>query len=309
KVSSGAIRRLLRRRGEFVNMEKSGFFESERSKIESAWKEFDGLFEAQRRFPLAYIVEAADDISYCIGDMEDGIEQVIFTPGQFFEEISPWIDKVQSSSSPIDKLRRKAISGRDDVNKTKKPSEAKDHFITFKAAFTGTMIEEAARVYGDGSAKAIRDGTRLELLQGTDANDLLETLKLIARRFLYPADRVQRPFLAGLKVTHGILDAYSKILELKQEDFALLRNAWRSSDRGAVSKRKLETLLPLFDGLPGHYLEVYDSAMEDHNSAHKWGKRNWEWFCRGHLIIDYLSGMTDDFAYRTYQVISGARLD
>ena len=179
--------------------------------------------------------------------MEDGIDQRIFTPGQFFEEIRPWTEKVTPANSPLHELRSKAVSRGAQVKKTQSHSEAKDHFITFKAAFTGTMIAEAARVYGDGSAQDIREGTRVDLLAGTDANDLLETLKLIARRFLYPADRVQRPFLAGLKVTHGILDAYGKILTLTYDDFALLRGAWQSANRGAVSERKLETLLPLFD--------------------------------------------------------------
>lgn len=59
---------------------KPGFFESERDRIETAWSSFGDLAGAGRRFPIAYIVEAADDISYCLGDMEDGIEQRLLTP-------------------------------------------------------------------------------------------------------------------------------------------------------------------------------------------------------------------------------------
>src|SRR5436853_3333353 len=76
---------------------KAGFFESERAKIESAWKAFDFISQAQRRFPLAYLVEVADDISYCISDMEDGIDQAILTPGQLFDGIEKWIQKTNSS--------------------------------------------------------------------------------------------------------------------------------------------------------------------------------------------------------------------
>lgn len=32
-------------------------------------------FGSDRRFPLSYIIEAADDISYCLSDIEDGIEK------------------------------------------------------------------------------------------------------------------------------------------------------------------------------------------------------------------------------------------
>jgi dGTPase len=69
---------------------KAGFFESERLKVESAWKHFGFAYSDQRRFPLAYIVEAADDISYCIGDMEDGIDQTIITPREFFDALDGW---------------------------------------------------------------------------------------------------------------------------------------------------------------------------------------------------------------------------
>jgi len=67
--------------------------------------------------------------------------------------------------------------------------------------------------------------------------------------------------------------------------------------------------MPLLDRLPAHYLDVYDSTAGEKASQKKWGEDAWEWFCRAHLFVDYLSGMTDDFAYRSYQVISGVKLE
>ena len=262
----------------------------------------------QQRFPLAYLVEAADDISYCIGDMEDGIDQGVFSPRQFFDGIEEWV-RNENSSPGLEQLRIEAIKCRELMTGPENAGRDKDCFATFKTIFTGTMIKEAANKYGDGSSEDIRTGQRPELLDKTDANDLLEKLKVIAGRFLYPADKVQRPFLAGLKITHGILNEYSKFLALPRDRFALVRKAWKSADRGDISAQHLETLLPLLDSLPSHYLDVYDAAQNDELSINKWGDVTWEWFCRAHLIVDYLSGMTDDFAYRTYQVISGARLE
>jgi dGTPase len=284
---------------------KAGFFESERPRIEEAWGALQ--FKVQQRFPLAYLVEAADDISYCISDMEDGIDQGVFTLNDFFDELQVWIDKKNPKQPSLSDLRKSARDRSHDAKKD--PPEAKDHFMRFKTVFARTMIEEAARAYGDGSAKDILDGSRPGLLDDTDANDLIESLKGIAWRYLYPADKVQRPFLAGLKVTHGILNEYSKLLKLTQKRFALLRNAWQSPNREAVRSEKLETLLPLLDTLPAHYLDVYDSTSEDEPSQRRWGTESWEWFCRAHLIVDYLTGMGDDFAYGTYQVISGAQFE
>jgi dGTPase len=171
------------------------------------------------------------------------------------------------------------------------------------------MIEDAARVYDDGSSQDILDGSRHGLLDNTDADDLLEALRDIAKKFLYVDEKVQRPFLAGLRIVHSILDQYGEFLKLTRENFARLRKAWKSGDREEIYKEKLQTLLPLLDRLPAHYLDVYDSTANDKDSQKKWGEDAWEWFCRAHLIVDYLSGMTDDFAYRSYQVISGAKLE
>jgi dGTPase len=289
---------------------KPGFFESERPRIHKA-REALGFAE-HRRFPLAYLVEAADDISYCISDMEDGIDQGVFTVRDFFSEIQPWIANTNPKPPGLLKLRENARKRSEAA--TKNPAEAKDHFMLFKTDFSRTMIEEAAKAYADGGATDIRDGSRHGLLDETDADDLLETLKGVARKRLYIEDKVQRPFLAGLRIVHGILDQYGELLGLTRQDFDVLRKAWKSDDRKEVHKRKLHTLLPLLDRLPAHYLDVYDSLLdkkieESVDLMKEWGDDAWEWFCRAHLIVDYLSGMTDDFAYRSYQVISGARLE
>ncbi|MGB7282645.1 MAG: hypothetical protein WBE13_10315, partial [Candidatus Acidiferrum sp.] len=231
-----------------------------------------------------------------------------------FDEMQSWIEEKGENSGnfPVPKLRQSARERSGDAKKNS--AESKDHFMRFKVVFTRTMIEEAARAYGDGSAEDILDGSRRGLLDGTDADDLLETLKRIARRFLYIEDKVQRPFLAGLRIVHGILDEYGELLKLDRASFSKLRNAWKSENRAEIYKAKLQTLLPLLDRLPLHYLEVYDSltdkkCKESENLMKEWGEDAWEWFCRAHLVVDYLAGMTDDFAYRTYQVISGAKLE
>jgi dGTPase len=285
--------------------DKPGFFESERPRIKKAWDAFG--FEVHRRFPLAYLVEAADDISYCISDMEDGIDQGVFTVNVFFNEIQPWINKPVPIEPALKELREIAKKRSEELKKN--PDEAKDYFMRFKADFSRIMIQEAAKAYGDGSATDIRGGSRIGLLDKTDAEDLLKTLKDVAKKFLYIEERVQRPFLAGLRIVHGILDEYGELLKLTPANFALLRKAWKSADRKAVQKARLHTLLPLLDRFPPHYLDVYDSTVKEKESLEEWGEDAWEWFCRAHLVVDYLSGMTDDFAFRTYQIISGASLE
>lgn len=52
---------------------KPGFFESERHIVEQIWEE-TGLSEGVRH-PLTYIMEASDDIAYCVIDTEDAVKK------------------------------------------------------------------------------------------------------------------------------------------------------------------------------------------------------------------------------------------
>ncbi|MDB5884963.1 MAG: putative deoxyguanosinetriphosphate triphosphohydrolase, partial [Polaromonas sp.] len=54
---------------------KAGFFSTEQELVEIMWRQFGYSKENPQRFPLAYVMEAADDIAYCISDLEDSIEK------------------------------------------------------------------------------------------------------------------------------------------------------------------------------------------------------------------------------------------
>ena len=53
--------------------------------------------------------------------------------------------------------------------------------------------------------------------------------------------------------------------------------------------------------LPDRYVDSYSKSSIDVSD-------NEEWVLRSHLIVDYISGMTDDFALETYQRLNGIRV-
>ncbi|NYU07779.1 hypothetical protein A8O28_21170 [Enterobacteriaceae bacterium CCUG 67584] len=60
---------------------KIGYFETEKDVISAAW---DNLgISHNKRHPLSFLMEASDDISYCISDIEDGIEKEIISTKEF----------------------------------------------------------------------------------------------------------------------------------------------------------------------------------------------------------------------------------
>lgn len=56
---------------------KKGYYLSEEAYIERLRKELS--LTPNGRFPLTWIMEAADDISYCVADLEDAVEKRIFS--------------------------------------------------------------------------------------------------------------------------------------------------------------------------------------------------------------------------------------
>lgn len=64
---------------------KAGFFRCEKDTVTSLWEKM-GMGK-NTRYPLAYIMEAADDIAYCLSDISDGIEKNIVHPDEFLKAL------------------------------------------------------------------------------------------------------------------------------------------------------------------------------------------------------------------------------
>ena len=271
---------------------KAGFFESERDRIEYA-RERLGI-HPQRRFPLAYIVEASDDISYSLSDIEDGIEHRILSPTDFFTQVTEFTKDWQ---------RVLAIpSGEVNVS-----NPNRDDFFVFKTYFTRSLVHSAARRFEERH-ESIVDGRLSGLFLETDEEwALLEGIKGIAGRHLYSSLEVELPLRVGLEVVQGILEHFGALLSLDRGTFDELMEARKSGNRKRVRKTKKDPELLLYDMLPQTYIDVYE--FERINPRDGVSAQDWEWFCRAHLVLDFLCGMTDDFALRTYHAVAGIAYD
>src|SRR5690606_4177976 len=76
----------LRNHPELPFTKKPGFFLSEQDVVLDVWEEF-GCSDRPQRFALAYVMEAADDIAYCVSDLEDSFEKGIIQEAIAFPEI------------------------------------------------------------------------------------------------------------------------------------------------------------------------------------------------------------------------------
>lgn len=64
-------------------IKKAGYFQSEKDLVEKIYSKCN--LDIHHRYPFTYIMEAADDIAYCMSDIADGIEKGILTEKDFIE--------------------------------------------------------------------------------------------------------------------------------------------------------------------------------------------------------------------------------
>jgi len=79
---------------------KCGYFLSEKELVSSIYNEMN--VNIGRRYVLSYIMEAADDIAYCMSDISDGIEKNIISISRFVEELRKIWRKEYGGQFPIE---------------------------------------------------------------------------------------------------------------------------------------------------------------------------------------------------------------
>ncbi|MDE5597671.1 MAG: hypothetical protein K2J04_07550, partial [Lachnospiraceae bacterium] len=261
---------------------KAGYFRSEKEIVERICLK-TGI-ELHHRYPFTYIMEAADDIAYCMSDIADGIEKRILTGEMFINEFKKeWKSKYKIGDLPVDLPDTNNIQFGKSISvpwSQKAMAETVDNFF-----------EHEEEVF-EGTADSLINISK-------PMGRVLETIKSVSRRILYPSFEAESIELTGYAVITGILKNYERVLALPYETFLKMVNDDKT-DNTDVERR-------LYNRLGRRYISAYKYAVskldvKQHDYAIK------EWWLRVHLLVDHVSGMTDEFALETYQMLEGISL-
>lgn len=129
-------------------------------------------------------------------------------------------------------------------------------------------------------------------------NKDFETIKAVSRKHLYSSIKAESIELTGYSVITGILKRYEKLLDLSCEDFQKIEN--HENMPGKEYEKRL------FNQIGRRYVKAYNYAVEALNRDNDFEIN--ELWLRIHLIVDHISGMTDEFALETYQMLEGIQL-
>ncbi len=274
---------------------KAGYFQTEKELIIEIRNKLTG--GRARRFPLAYIMEAADDIAYCISDLEDSIEKKLVNKKQAFSDL---LLEWQNNQKIKDKPNYKEIEHLLKNTLTETNNEKPFTYTDFRTNLNRLLVKKAVNNYLDNHKSILRGEIDSLIPSDSSEGEILELLKSYCRRYVYCHISVQKTELAGYKAITGLLDNFRILLECDHNRFQAALD-YDSADKSIIIEKKYLTLFPK------NYKDVYLSESRGLDYE-KEEDRLTEWNLRAHLITDFIAGMTDDFSLEMYQSLSGIKL-
>lgn len=203
-----------------ISGKKFGFMQSEAVLFQELADELglipkSGETTAWHRHPLAFLVEAADDICYHVMDVEDGYKAGCIS----FEEISglhkPWLsnERWTRGTEIADRGRRVEY---------------------FRAVTVDAMVREAVKAFAE-NYDGLMDGSFDEELTAKVGHSLeLKAFKTLAKEKVYSARAVLEIEACGFEVIGGLLEAFAGAINAKAT----------KSKTGEVRTRTLLSLMP-----------------------------------------------------------------
>lgn len=269
-------------------MKKPGFYLAEEPFVKVLMASVD--VSEYHRYPLTYIMEAADDISYCIADLEDAVEKRILTVEQLYQYLlNEWgpFKKGDLFDTVVHRPYQNLLDSRGDA------ISVDQFFMYLRVNTIGELVPHAAERFIENIDEIYAGSFNHALLEDHDAQfKLLDIFKQVGFKHVFSHESVENIELQGYRIISGLLDIYSPLLTMPQVDFAVLTKENKHQDY------MIETRL--YHKLSAKHREAYIHAVEliDNDDPAFF---IWEFYYRARLLQDYISGMTDHFAYDEYR--------
>ncbi|STQ46217.1 Deoxyguanosinetriphosphate triphosphohydrolase [Ewingella americana] len=241
-------------------------------------------------------MEAADDISYCIADLEDAVEKNIFTVEQLFEHLErEWGESEENDW--FEKVVRTAYQKMDRAKTFRNPVDY--FFMELRVQTVKQLVPHAAIRFIDNLPAIFAGNFNQALLEDvSQANRLLKTYKSVAFKQVFNHHEVEELELQGYRVISGLLDIYSPILDMPLDEF---RQLVRDD-----THRKYPIETRLFHKLSAKHRLAYNEAITKLEKQPESLRVISEFYYRARMIQDYISGMTDLYAYDEYRRLMAA---
>ncbi|WP_199883978.1 dGTP triphosphohydrolase [Anaerosinus massiliensis] len=263
---------------------KFGYFVCENDLVKDIYKE-TGTGMENNKNPITYILEAADDISYILADIEDGVKKGLIKWDSIYEEIK------KEYSSYSDDIKR-CFDDLDEKRKRNKDNNVPDHQLidmqNFKVNIQGILIIDCVDTFIKKYDLIMNGTMQDDLLKNGKFNLLVKKLKDITYDYCFKCKEVLTLELVGETVICGLLDLFVPAIALKKEE-------------------------PNFNSKEGKLYSLISENFKYICWLDKNGKKNKTFKDLGLyekllLITDFVTGMTDSYAVNLYKRLIGVNL-
>jgi dGTPase len=263
-----------------VAKKKHGFFASEQHVVDYVHQK-TGLALGIRH-PLAYVMEACDDIAYVVLDAEDAVKKGLASFSDLMAFLNnagakdPLVQKVIDDSQKKHKEHQKA-------SQKLSPAELNDVSMQrFRVFAIGAMVGSAIDAFREYEADFVAGTVAVPLLEKSTAEILRKTLKNFSFMHAYKHRSVLEVELQGYNVIRGLMDFFWSAIVDREDPMKPESDRKRPFTKyvyGRISenyRRIFENPSSIDSGLPMRYRECI-------------------------LLTDMISGMTDSYAVYLYE--------
>jgi dGTPase len=269
---------------------KPGFYYSEKDLIEKIQKALH--VKSGHRFPTTYIMEAADDISYLTADLEDAVEKGILSLDEIYELIKKECEKEEESYllEVIEKRYRQA-------KENEEPYQFKMFFTLVRAKLVTSLVYHVSTLFVKNHQSLFEGSFNAALLEYDKKSKYYKAIKIlqnISVKYIYQNAHVQTLELKAFSIINGLLESYKPLLEIDAQDFEKLLN-----------DEKIDCFIAmrLIKRISSKQIVAYKDDVKRLKKSDEETYTFLEYYHRVRLIIDYISGMTDDYALEEYKTL------
>ena len=175
---------------------KYGFFQQDKQFFQEVASELGMISNKSNpdvgyfRHPLAFLVEAADDICYTIIDFEDGIKLGLINEDFALEYLI--------------KLVQKSI----DSKKYNELTTKEDRISYLRALAIGSLINDAVSVFMDNETAILKGEFSVSLMDKSQYKAQISDIINISVKNIYQSKEVIEKEIIGYKVIHTLLDVF-----------------------------------------------------------------------------------------------------
>lgn len=236
------------------------------------------------RYPLTFLLEAADDIAYRTADIEDAVKKNYITYDMILEELKKeaYLDMCKNEEKERYLDAVKTLEGKYEIAKSKKIANPELYAVqNWIVSIQGFLLSCATYGFTSNYIDIMNGTFKNEILKVSHGNVLMKVLGKITAEKVFESQHIQKLEISAGTIIDFLLDKFVNAAISYDTEF----------EQNALDKR-------LMNIVSQNYMNAYRYHSKEKTEKEKL-------YLRLLLVTDYICGMTDSYAKTLYQELHG----